>query len=224
MHDGVEKQLPSLTHSETASEGRGDDSDDEKDNFKIKFRLLLAERDNHDLELKITGVEIANRALRARVQELEAHNISNASTVSTQQQLRHELDACKSELETTRVEAREAGRLRQQKQALDTKSKELEGEIAKLTERLGDVRSRSEDVHQSQVLVNDLQETITEQRKQINELSDKNYQVSMMHYNYMESVKKDLQESNRLKVEVGSTEKELEDLRKKLTIAETDRD
>jgi hypothetical protein len=80
---------------------------------------------------------------------------------------------------------REAGRARAQMQRLQSDNDRLTNEVDAFRVRLNEMRARSENTEHSRVLVNEIHAKVATRAKRINELSDKNYQMTTKHFKDM---------------------------------------
>lgn len=233
MHPGQDERLPSLTTSGTITDGDvSDQAAEDEEELKNEMKLLWAERENIDLKLKLHRVEVENRGLRVKATELQASTAATKASmvqdtvalakrhdelVKAVEEKQLELSMHQLSLTTAEEATEEASRMRIYTQNLQAMNERLTNELDNMRLKLGKAMARANDTSDSRSLVVELQ-------AKIENLADKNDQLTAKHFASSETVKKNTAELEFYRAKNENNKHEVMILREKLAAAETDRD
>ena len=88
MHPSRQQRYQMLSSSTVASEDNASDSDEERDLFRLRFKLSVADRKNSDLEVEVQRLQSEIDTVKALNQNLEQEKATHTTTTSEAEALR----------------------------------------------------------------------------------------------------------------------------------------
>ncbi|CAN9234362.1 hypothetical protein CUC08_Gglean010849 [Alternaria sp. MG1] len=185
MHPSRQQRYQMLSSSTVASEDNASDSDEERDLFRLRFKLSVADRKNSDLEVEVQRLQSEIDTVKALNQNLEQEKATHTTTTSEAEALRAQMEVLEAALEHKDVEladitgaaqgiSHSCARPQNSYDRLIVKLAAVRGDVHVAEQELDEATSQSSDNTASQGRIADLQRKLAVEEDKVARLTKAN--------------------------------------------------
>ena len=185
MHPSRQQRYQMLSSSTVASEDNASDSDEERDLFRLRFKLSVADRKNSDLEVEVQRLQSEIDTVKALNQNLEQEKATHTTKTSEAEALRAKMEVLEAALEHKDVEladitgaaqgiSHSCARPQNSYDRLIVKLAAVRGDVHVAEQELDEATSQSSDNTASQGRIADLQRKLAVEEDKVARLTKAN--------------------------------------------------